>query len=148
MTDPVQSTYSERIDKPRAGTIAGSDYNTKTGISEEADGIGFGLAVSQGAGDQGVTLGGAAFLGVSVRDITLGAEVDVYPQYANVGVLTRGQIWVSPVTAVVAGAAVKYDTTTGRFDDSTGTTIPGARWVDSADADGAARIELLANAGS
>ena len=144
----VQDTYTARIEKARAGMIAGSDFNTKTGICETVAGIGFGLAVSQGANsDQGVVLGGASkLLGVSVRDITLGAEIDAYPRYANVGYLSRGQIWVSPAVSVVPQDAVTYDSATGRFSNTGGVAVPGAKWLDTSDADGFARIELLATA--
>jgi hypothetical protein len=148
MVNVVQSTYSERIDKARAGMIGGSDFNTRTGVVETAAGIGFGLAVSQGAGDQGIILGGSAFVGITVRDVAVGAEGTKYNQYVNAGFLTRGQIWVTVVSAVVAGAAVHYDTSTGALDDSTGTAIPGARFVTSAGAGELALVELLANAGS
>lgn len=144
----IQTTYVERIAKAVAGMIGGSDFNTRTGIVETAAGIGFGLAVSQGAADQGIILGGSAFVGISVRDVAVGAEKTLYEQYKNAAYLTRGQIWVTVVSAVVAGAAVKYDTTTGAIDDSTGTTIPGARFVTSAGAGELALVELLANAGS
>ena len=148
MVNTVQSSYSERIDKARAGMIGGSDFNTRTGVVETAAGIGFGLGVSQGAGDQGIILGGSAFVGISVRDVAVGAEKTKYEQYMNAAFLTRGQIWVTVLTAVVAGAAVKYDTSTGVIDDATGTTIPGARFVTSAGAGELALVELLANAGS
>ena len=151
MVNVVQSTYPARIDAARAGMIAGEDFNSRTGIVEAAAGIGFGLAVSQGVGDQGVVLGGASkFLGITIRDITLAASVtpDVYPQYANVGYVSRGQIWVVPNANVAVGDAVTYDSTTGRLSNTGGVSIPGARWCDTALAQGFARVELLANAGS
>ena len=131
---PIQTTYSERIDKARAGLVSGSKSVKQTGLCETAAGIGFGLAVSQGAGDQGVILGGtlAGFRGISVRDVTLGAGVDVYPQTSNVGVLTDGQIWVVPAAAVAAGDPVHFDAATGALSNAGGQgPIKGARWVDS-----------------
>lgn len=146
----IQTTYGERMRAGTPGSIQGSDYNTKTGICETAAGIGFGLAVSQGAADQGVTLGGSAFVGISVRDVTLvdASVLDKYPETKNMAYLTRGMIYASPAVAVVAGDVVTYDTATGRLSNTGGTAIPGARWRDSAAGDGVARVELLANAGS
>lgn len=147
---PIQTEYTERMLPPSPGTIAGSDFNTKTGTCEEADGIGFGLAVSQGSADKGVALGGllADFLGVSIKDITVPANAaspDEYPQYRNVGYLSRGQIWVLAGAAVSADDAVHYDATTGAFSNTGGQgPIPGARWVTSAANGDRALIELQA----
>jgi hypothetical protein len=143
----IQTTYDERIGVPRAGTIGGSDFNTKTGIVETAAGIAAGLAVSQGVADKGVVIGGLLvdFLGVSVRDITLGAETDVYPQYKNLGYISRGQIWVVASVAVAADDPVHYVQATGAF-TNTGAIGPivGARWVTSAASGERALIELQA----
>jgi hypothetical protein len=103
---------------------------------ETAAGIGFGLAVSQGTADTGAIIGGSAFIGVTVRDVTqdripidpLAADQslvtsDVYPQRANMGILSRGRIWVTANgggdTGVKAGDPLFYDTTTGVFTNST-----------------------------
>jgi len=142
----TQTTYQENLDLPRPGTESGCDGNVDTGIVETAAGIGFGLAVSQGSGDNGVVLGGAlaGFRGVSLKDATLRPEnEDKYAQYENAGVKTRGKVWVSPSESVAAGDPVHYDTTTGRFAMSGGIgPILGARWATSAAADGAALVEL------
>ena len=145
----VQPSYAAHIGKPRPGTIAGTNSDIGTGICETVAGIGFGLAVTQGAGDNGVVLGGATkFIGISVKDITLGAGFDAYPQYASLGVNKKGFTWVAPAVAVVCGDPVTYVSATGRLSNTGGVAIPGARWADSSDADGAARVELMANAGS
>jgi hypothetical protein len=141
----TQSTYQENLDVARPGLLVGCDFNADTGICETAAGIGFGLAVGQGSADKGVVLGGAlaGFRGISVRDVALGAEVDAYPQYGNVGVITRGKVWVTVAAAVAAGDPVHYVSATGAF-TNTGDIGPilGARYVTSAAQDGLAQVEL------
>lgn len=151
---PVQASYTERMRKPTPGTIAGSDYDTKTGIVETAAGIGFGLAVGYGTtatkGDQAVVLGGtlAKFRGISVKDVSLAvpqnsANVDKYLQYNNMAIITRGEVWASPAAAVAPNDAVHFDTTTGRLSNTGGIgPIKGAYWMDTAAQDGAARVFL------
>lgn len=149
---PIQTDYTERMLPPSPGTIAGSDFNTKTGNCETAAGIGFGLAVSQGVlSDKGVVLGGAlpGFLGISVRDITLasvgGASVDKYQQYKNIGYLSRGQIWVLAGAAVAANDPVHFDAATGAISNAGGVgPIPGARFVTSGANGSRVLIELQA----
>ena len=153
---PVQTTYGERMLPPSPGTIAGSDFNTKTGTCEEAAGIGFGKPVSQGVNsDKGVALAGALadFLGISVRDIAahrLQASVgaDEYSQYSNMGYLSRGQIWVEASVAVEAGDPVHFNATTGVWLITGGTgPIPGARYVTSGGAGDRVLVELGATVG-
>lgn len=146
----IQTTYQDRMDAFRAGMIQGSDYDTKTGVVETEAGIGFGLAVGQGAEDNGVVLGGAlgGFRGVSVRDVTQEVNrstgvADTYPQYANMSYLTRGLIAVVPLVNVVAGDPVHYNTTTGRFTNTGGSgQVLGARWATSASAGGYALLDM------
>lgn len=136
MATPVQSTYQARMDPGRPGLVMGGDYEAKTGICETVLGIGFGLAVSQGAADMGVILGGTrlGFRGITIRDITLeNAQLDKYARYQNVGVLTEGQIWVAPAVAVVANDPVHFVAATGVLTNTGGQgPINGARWVTSA----------------
>jgi len=158
---PVQTSYSENMAPPRPGTISSADYDTTTGNVESADGIGFGLAVSVGTpstfGDKATVLGGTLdkFKGISVRDIAALADSDspdVYRQYANMGIVRRGTVWVSPVQNVVADDPVFFDGTTGRFGNTNANgklgPVKGARWISSGSADGAAEVYIpgLANA--
>ena len=127
MTTVVQDRYRAGIVPAVLGMVAdmaGSEVDTRQ--CETAAGIGFGVAVSQGTADNGAIVGGSAFIGISVRDVTLDgapidvnsatrATVDMYPQYANMGVLNRGHIWVEAQSNVVAGQALFYDTTSGKF---------------------------------
>jgi hypothetical protein len=112
-------------------------------------GLGFGLAVTKGASDRGVVLGGATkFAGVTYRDITLMTAcnaADIYPQYQNAGVMVRGDIWVSVKAAVVAGTPALFDAVTGQLGAGTGTAVPGAVWMTSqATVNGLAILRLKA----
>jgi hypothetical protein len=144
----VQTTYSERMSPNSPGTIGGSDYDTVTGLCETAapGGIPFGRAVGQGTlSDKGVVLGGSSttFRGVSLKDATLGAEQDVYLPPNNVGVLTKGEIWVEPGVAVTPQDPVHFNASTGVFAISGGTgPIKGARWVTSCGIGGRALLYL------
>lgn len=142
----IQTTYSENIRAGLPGLVVGSDYNIDTGNVETAAGIGFGLAVSQGAADKGIIIGGtlAGFRGITVRDVTLeSAQADEYSQYQNAGVLVRGKIWVTVGAAVAAGDPVHFVAATGAF-TNTGDVGPilGARYVTSAALNGLALVEL------
>lgn len=137
----VQSTYSENQAAAYAGMIADmSTADVDSRNCETAAGIGFGLAVGQGSADKGVVLGAsgaAVFVGISVRDITLVNDVgDEYQENDIVGVLTRGDIWVTAGGQVAPGNDVTFASTTGVL-SSTGTSgsqfaIAGARWMTSA----------------
>jgi hypothetical protein len=128
----VQTTYRPTLAPAVPGMIADEvAANGSTRQCETSAGIGFGLAVGQGTGDKGCVLGGANFIGISVRDITLnqispdplysGSQIaaDTYPQRSNVSVLSSGHIWVTAGDNVAAGNSLSYDATTGAF--STGT---------------------------
>lgn len=128
----IQSSYAERISPPTPGTIGACDFKTRTGTAEVA--IAFGLAVSRGTADKGIALGGAAadFLGISVRDVTCGAEQDHYAIGQNMGYLSEGQAWVLAASAVADGDAVHYNATTGAISNAGGHTIANSRFVNSA----------------
>lgn len=147
----VQGGYTARMAKPSPGTVEGLDFNSRTATCETAAGIGFGLAVSQGAGDKGAVLGGtlAHFLGISIRDVTLIASdpayLDKYERYKNMAYLNQGQIWVLAGAAVAANDPVWFNATTGALNMSTGIgPIPGARWVTSGANGDRALVELQA----
>ena len=148
---PVQTTYKYPHDAAYPGMVSGNDYDADTGIVETAAGIGFGLAVSQGANDLGIIIGGtvAGFRGVTIRDVTLDpSKSDTFAQYDNAGVLQEGKIWVTPKEAVAAQDPVYFDPATGEFYKGVATLatavgpLLGARWVDSAAANGLARIDM------
>jgi hypothetical protein len=142
----VQTTYSENMRAGLPGLVVGSDYDIDTGNCETAAGLAFGIAVSQGAADKGVIIGGtrAGFRGITVRDVTLESDqLDKYAQYQNVGVLTRGKIWVTVAAAVAAHDPVHFVAATGVL-TNTGAEGPvnGARYVTSAAINGLALVEL------
>jgi len=128
----TQTTYVERIVKGAAGQVANeTNWDADTKKVETAAGIGFGLAVSRGTDDDGVTLGGAAFVGITVRDITLlSGNADKYKQYELAAVLTEGEIFASASENVTDGAQVFFNTTTGALGITGGgkTAITGAYW--------------------
>jgi hypothetical protein len=135
----VQTTYSERIEKGYAGQIADeTNCNVDSKTVETVAGIGFGLAVTKGTADNGVVQGGAVagFVGVTVRDPSLlASDTDIYPRYANAGVLSEGDIWVTTKNIVVGGGAVYYDSSTGLWDDASGGNVgpvKGASFMTSA----------------
>lgn len=146
----VQSTYSENIAIAVAGMLADADHSVDTRVCETAAGIGFGVACGQGTANNGVRLGAAAatgFVGISVRDKTLvNSEGDEYQQYNNVGVMTRGDIWVTVGADVVAGNDVTFVASTGVLSTATASgsqfTIAGARWMTSATAGKLALLRL------
>jgi hypothetical protein len=110
---------------------------------ETAAGIGFGLAVSQGVRDTGAVIGGgASFIGLTVRDVTVdtlpinpladvGAPVDTYAQYKDMGVMTTGHMFVlcgggAGTSGVKAGDAL-FATPTGALTNAAaGTSATGS----------------------
>lgn len=142
MSNVVQSSYSRYMSAGSPGvaaTMHGWDVDTK-----QAEGnIAFGLAVSKGDADDGVVQGGALYVGLSVRDITVvHTTPDRYEEGDNVGVATRGDWWVRVEDDVDAQTAVKYNTSTGQLGSSGGTTISGAVWKTSAAAGEMAVVRL------
>lgn len=56
----IQSTFNDRMRAGRAGLVVNMEsQNSVTRISEEANGLGFGLPVVQGVGDKGILLPGS-----------------------------------------------------------------------------------------
>jgi len=139
----VQSTYPTGIRRGVPGMLRSqAAWDGITRILETAAGAGFGVAVSQGATDKGCILGGtlAGFLGVTQKDITLPVTrdrtVDMFAEKDNVGVLTKGEIYVTAGSDVDATAnpGVYFVPATGVFTAVATNNIgpiPGARWLDS-----------------
>lgn len=131
MTTVVQSTYRTGIRKGIPGMVSDQvGYDAITRICQDSAGIGFGVAVSQGSTDKAATIGGTKFLGITMRDITLVpgvandpnsdtlSPVDVYPQYLNMGIMTRGHIWVVAHADVAGGDPLFYSATDGTLTNS------------------------------
>lgn len=145
----VQSTYSENLSRALPGMPADADYSADTRIVETEAGIGFGVAVSQGTNDNGALIGAATaadFVGVSIRDKTVPDGTDIYADGANIGVMTRGDIWVTVGGDVVAGEDVTFVATTGVLSSAaiSGSqfAITGARWMTSAASGALALLRL------
>jgi len=146
----VQSTYSENIAAAVAGMPADADYHADTRVCETAAGIGFGLAVGQGTSAKEGKLDAAAdtdFVGVTIRDKTLvNDSEDLYEQYENMAVMTRGDIWVTTGASVSAGDDVTYVKSTGVLSSAaaSGTqfAITGARWMTTAGSGALAILRL------
>ena len=142
----VQTTYGDRIRPGVPGMVATmhGPYEADTRIVETAAGIPFGVAVSQGAGELGALLGAVAanlFVGISIRDVTLeqpnvGGAVDVYPENLNMGVMTKGDMWVTTGGVVVVGGPVTFNAVTGVLSSIAAGAgqfaITGARWQTAA----------------
>jgi hypothetical protein len=134
MSVVLQSSYRPEIQVGLPGMIY--DLGSKEIVSrvvETSTGIPFGVAVSWGANsDRGAVIGGSSFLGISLRDIALpmahidpyattdfaASELDSFPQYANMPVMTRGRIWVRAGATVTRNNGVYFDATTGLFSNS------------------------------
>jgi hypothetical protein len=140
MTTIVQTSYRPQIAFGLEGMIADmTSSSVQTRTCETAAGIPFGRACSQGAKPGGCIIAGGAFIGVSVRDITLVPSpvdplsdilnpLDAYGINTNVALLSRGRIWLRAAGNVVPGNPLSYDPVTGLF--TTGTAGANASgWI-------------------
>jgi hypothetical protein len=145
----VQTSYRETQRIATAGMVANErDWDGITRLVETPAGIAFGLAVGRGASDNGAVLGGAlpTFLGVSFKDVTLvrsaTADVDKFVLKENIGIFTKGEIWVVVTGTPGPANPVHYNATTGVFSASGGSgPVRGARWAETAH-DGLCRLFL------
>lgn len=140
MSTVVQRRYAPEIAPALVGNVATEVPSTTiTRICETAAGIPFGVAVSQGAAEKGAIIGGSAFVGITIRDITLipgvpldpladtGPTVDLYGQHFNMGVITKGHIWVLAGSDVAANDNVYFEATGGTLSNSaSGTAATGS----------------------
>ena len=109
---------------------------------EDADGIGFGVGVSQGAADKGCVAGGTEFVGITVLDRSAMGEGDTFREGDSARIMTKGDIWVMASGAVNAGDGVAMNAD-GEFSAAGAEdAIPGARWDTSTTDDGLAVIRL------
>lgn len=144
---PVQTTYNTEQRKAVAGMIA--DMTAKTLVSrtvEDAAGIGFGKAVSQGAADFGcLAFDGspASILGITVRERSV--DADKFEQYDSARVMLKGAIWVVATVAVDAGDPVYVRPSNNTFqkdNSNSGVQISNAKWETSAEAGELAIVRL------
>lgn len=119
----VQDIYNAEPGKGFPGMVSnGETSNRISRTCEDAAGIAFGKAAFRGAGDHGTTgVPGAAgtLLGVTIADhgvqpLPGGVAADIYPQYANVGIMSGGCIFVTAGVNVADNDKV-YITPAGVF---------------------------------
>jgi hypothetical protein len=143
MSTVVQRTYRPQQAPGVAGMIV--DETRASVITRQcatAAGIGYGLAVSQGTKDTDAVIGGAAFIGLTVRDVTVDQipldplysggpiPVDTYPQYKDMGVMTTGHMWVQCLgggaTGVKGGDALFANAAGQLSNSASGTSATGS----------------------
>jgi hypothetical protein len=141
----VQAEYLDGILPAVAGMIANMVPATMISRTvEDAAGIAFGKPVAQGVNDKGCknTVGATAIVGITVRERSVSAEADLFAQYEEARIMTKGVIWVEASVAVVAGDIVHVIAATGAFAKTGGVLIPNARWETSAGIGELAQIRL------
>ncbi|KAF0675080.1 structural cement protein Gp24 [Profundibacterium mesophilum] len=135
---PIDFSYNERLEAGYPGAIVNTEPKTLISRTvETATGIGFGVPVSQGANDNGVTTtaGNTDVLGVTVWDRTTDPETpDTFGQYRSARIMTKGVVWVRAGEAVAAGDPVCVTAADGTFKKTaTGNlTVANARYDSSA----------------
>ena len=136
--------YKSQPDVGVAGSIATTENrDIKSRTVEDAAGIAFGLAVAQGANDNGVRAvktGDTKFVGITALDLSSRDDAK-FLQHESARVLKKGVIWVEVTEAVKAGDDVAVDLATGKFNKS-GAKYPNARFETSAVAGKLAQVEL------
>ena len=134
-------TYRNSIPAYALGRRANAEeWNTITSTNSGAAAIKFGVPVMPGSADH-TCVALDATTGRNVLGITEASQVvaagratpaDDYPQYENVAICETGVIGVLLDDDVVAGAAARWNTTTGAWTDAaqsaTVVTIPGAQF--------------------
>ena len=124
----VQQNYSPQIRAGFPGMVSHeTSWDASTWLCGTSAGIPFGVVVSASSGNpKQAVIGGTLPIGITVVDITQdrmplnpvsGTEVggDIYPQYGNMAVLTRGRIWVMAQADVAANDPVSTKALAERF---------------------------------
>lgn len=147
----IQNTYEENIRQAVAGQVGNmypAGFISRT--VEDAAGIGFGIAVAQGAADFGCKAfgsGDTAVLGITARERSLDAnEPNKFAEGDTARVLTEGAIWVQAAVAVTAGAGVFVRPSNGDFQPTNANSavqIAGARWETSTTGAGLALVRIV-----
>lgn len=142
----VQDTYLDTIPAGYAGALVNEEPRTLISRTVEGDdGVGFGVAVSQGAEDNGCVVASAAavaptFLGITVRDQSVNPVTpNKFAEAEDAVIMTKGVIWVIAGNDVDAGdgVAVLADGALGA-----GSTLVGARWDSTAATGELAKLRL------
>ena len=140
----VVGTYTTKNPLGFPGMIAESqmikDVASKVVVTTAT--IPFGVAVGAGASDGSVRLGGAAYQGITVADLSRTADQYVLGEVA--GVLRKGTIWVTAAVAVTPADTVYYVPATGAITNvaSGNTAIPNAKFETTAAAGALVRLYL------
>lgn len=136
----VQTTYNATLAPAVAGAQATMIPATLISRNvETVAGLGFGVAVAQGATDKGiVAFGGAAnkYVGITLLDRSArgtAANPDFFAQCESARVMTIGDIWVNASVQVAAGDPVYLVAATGLFTNvsTSNVLVPNARFETS-----------------
>lgn len=127
---PLQNTYGLNQAAGYPGLVA--NMETKNPITRTASAaIAFGAPVQRnGAKLCAPLVSGGEFIGIATAQHLVTANGDGYVQYDNVPLLDEGVIWGLADAAIAIGAALNWNTATGRYTTAaaSGTVIvvPGA----------------------
>lgn len=146
----VQSTWNAAPAIGFPGMVANGETGNRFSRNvEDAAGIGFGVAVFQGATDRGCTktVGSAAtFLGITIVDhgevvLPGGPAADMVEQNRAIGIMSAGAIYVTTTTATTPRAPVYLVAATGLFTaTATSNIATGWQFDDTAAPGGICRI--------
>lgn len=147
----VQTTYNAT----QAAAVAGAPATMQPAIDisrnvENAEGIGFGVAVGQGTTPKGVVPFSSTankFVGITLLDRSAAGTAgnpDSFPQRASARIRRKGDVWVVAAVAVAAGDPV-YLTSAGAFTNvsTSNTLVAGARFDTSTSANGQLAVVYL-----
>lgn len=134
----AQSTYTSEPAIGLPGQIANEEKcNRISRTVENSEGLPFGAAAYQGAGDHGCAATGSVILGIAILNRAVPAAAstpDKYPQYFQAAIMTQGSIFVTAGAAVAPRDDVYWNTSTKRYTTSSGgsnVAVPGARFETS-----------------
>lgn len=141
----IQTAYNAVHAVAVEGMVANSEPCVVVSrIAEDVEGIGFGKVCVLGDADMTVTDSEASkkFEGIAVLDPTQSA--DTYAQYATVGVMKKGVIWVQASEAVAKGDPVYFTPASGILSktSASNTQIANAAWDSSTSGAGLAKLRL------
>lgn len=133
---PLQTAYTQFQPAGYAGLVVNMENRNAMTRTATAT-IAFG-APGQRNGDKSVSplASGGEFLGIAIANhVVTATNADSYGQYDNVPLMDEGVIWGIADAAITVGAALNFNTSTGRYTtaSTSGTVIavPGAE-ADSA----------------
>jgi hypothetical protein len=133
ITEPASNVGNFIVEDPDGITIGQGDvaaafsagglaFTLADGSTDFSAGDGFNIVVTP-TSETAV----GEFLGISVRDTTLGAEQDVYEEGDTVAVMTQGVIWVTAGASVTPADPVYWNPATSRYTKTTTHfPVPGA----------------------